>query len=306
MSNMKDALGRTIDYMRISITDRCNLRCKYCMPYGVECVPRWDILSLEEIQAVGICAAGLGIRHIKVTGGEPLVRRDCCQLVKQLKSTPGIEKVTITTNGVLLERYLDDLAEAGIDGINISLDTLDRDLYQRITGTDALGTVMEAVRRACAMPVSVKINAVSIDFSLLEEMMRAYPDMEEDDRVHGFGPAVYYRIPGFKGSIGLISAIHGKFCSDCNRVRLTSQGYLKPCLCYEDGVDLRRILRKGQERPEEEGHYRWPYAGCPSDEGLQRELRKAMEQAVLCKPAAHCFERPGQITEAHNMIAIGG
>ena len=304
---------------------------------------------------MGICAAGLGIRHIKVTGGEPLVRRDCCQLVKQLKSTPGIEKVTITTNGVLLERYLDDLAEAGIDGINISLDTLDRDLYQRITGTDALGTVMEAVRRACAMPVSVKINAVSIDFSqmdeeqreagqdgwrqmvelareypvdvrfiemmpigygknfktinhqeLLEEMMRAYPDMEEDDRVHGFGPAVYYRIPGFKGSIGLISAIHGKFCSDCNRVRLTSQGYLKPCLCYEDGVDLRRILRKGQERPEEEGHYRWPYAGCPSDEGLQRELRKAMEQAVLCKPAAHCFERPGQITEAHNMIAIGG
>ena len=172
MSNMKDALGRTIDYMRISITDRCNLRCKYCMPYGVECVPRWDILSLEEIQAVGICAAGLGIRHIKVTGGEPLVRRDCCQLVKQLKSTPGIEKVTITTNGVLLERYLDDLAEAGIDGINISLDTLDRDLYQRITGTDALGTVMEAVRRACAMPVSVKINAVSIDFSQMDEEQR--------------------------------------------------------------------------------------------------------------------------------------
>ena len=147
MSNMKDALGRTIDYMRISVTDRCNLRCKYCMPYGVECVPRWDILSLEEIRAVGICAASLGIRHIKVTGGEPLVRRDCCQLVKQLKSIPGIEKVTITTNGVLLERYLDDLTEAGIDGINISLDTLDRDLYQRITGTDALGTVTEAVRR---------------------------------------------------------------------------------------------------------------------------------------------------------------
>ena len=172
MSNMKDALGRTIDYMRISVTDRCNLRCKYCMPYGVECVPRWDILSLEEIRAVGICAASLGIRHIKVTGGEPLVRRDCCQLVKQLKSIPGIEKVTITTNGVLLERYLDDLTEAGIDGINISLDTLDRDLYQRITGTDALGTVTEAVRRACAMPLSVKINAVSIDFSQMDEEHR--------------------------------------------------------------------------------------------------------------------------------------
>ena len=345
---MKDMLGRTIDYMRISITDRCNLRCKYCMPYGVECVPRWDILTLEEIEAVAICAAGLGIRHIKVTGGEPLVRRDCCRLVKRLKSTPGIDKVTITTNGVLLEQYLDSLAEAGIDGINISLDTLDRDMYREITGTDALGAVLAAVKRASQLPVSVKINAVSMDFGqtgpavwqqmvelareypvdvrfiemmpigygkdfktinhqeLLEEMRKAYPYMEEDDTAHGFGPAVYYRIPGFKGSVGLISAIHGKFCSDCNRVRLTSQGYLKPCLCYEEGVDLRKILRQGQERPIEEGHYRWPLAACPANERLQRELRGAMARAIEEKPAAHCFERPGQITEAHNMIAIGG
>lgn len=342
---MKDFYGRTIDYMRISITDRCNLRCKYCMPYGVECVPRWDILTLEEIEAVAICAAGLGIRHIKVTGGEPLVRKDCCQLVKRLKDTPGIDKVTITTNGVLLERYLDDLAEAGIDGINISLDTVDRDLYWNITGADVLGNVMAVLKRASQMPVSVKVNAVSIEFGqpvwpqmvelareypvdvrfiemmpigygrnfktvnhqeLLEEMKQAYPFMEEDDRVHGFGPAVYYRIPGFKGCVGFISAIHGKFCNDCNRVRLTSQGYLKPCLCYEDGADLRKILRNGQERPAEEGHYRWPLASCPSDERLQMELRQAMERTIAAKPAAHCFECPGQITEAHNMIAIGG
>ena len=352
---MFDAYGRNIHYLRLSVTDLCNLRCRYCMPDGVPKLAHEDILTYEEFLRLAALFAQCGIDTVRITGGEPLVRRGVEQLTAGLKAIPGIRRVALTTNGVLLERYLDDLAEAGIDGINISLDTLDRDLYQRITGTDALGTVMEAVRRACAMPVSVKINAVSIDFSqmdkeqreagqdgwrqmvelareypvdvrfiemmpigygknfktinhqeLLEEMMRAYPDMEEDDRVHGFGPAVYYRIPGFKGSIGLISAIHGKFCSDCNRVRLTSKGYLKPCLCYEDGVDLRRILRKGQERPEEEGHYRWPYAGCPSDEGLQRELRKAMEQAVLCKPAAHCFERPGQITEAHNMIAIGG
>ena len=361
---MKDLLGRNIDYMRISITDRCNLRCRYCMPYGVERVPRWDILTLEEIEAIAICGAGLGIRHIKVTGGEPLVRKDCCQLVKRLKATPGIDKVTITTNGVLLDRYLDDLAEAGIDGINISLDTLDRELYREITGRDALGEVLSVLERAAKLPIPVKINGVSIDFSaipgpggenrekpdgcgkdrkvwqqlaelareypidvrfiemmpigygknfktlnhemLLDEMREVYPSLEQDDRIHGFGPAVYYRIPGFKGSIGLISAIHGKFCSDCNRVRLTSQGYLKPCLCYEEGADLRRILRGDQERPGEEGHYRWPLAVSPSDEALQRKLREVMERTIAAKPAAHCFECPGQITEAHNMIAIGG
>lgn len=349
---MKDSLGRTIDYMRISITDRCNLRCRYCMPDGVEPVPRWDILSMEEIEAVAISAAALGIRYIKVTGGEPLVRRDCCSLIGRLKAVPGIEKVTITTNGVLLDRYLDELMDAGIDGINISLDTLDRELYRDITGTDALGRVLDVLGKASKGTAPVKINAVSLDFGrkakagepggwkqladlaeefpvdvrfiemmpigcgknfmamnhqeLLEEMRRAYPHMEQDHRVHGFGPAVYYKIPGFKGSIGLISAIHGKFCGDCNRVRLTSQGYLKACLCYEDGADLRQILRGGQERPLQEGHYRWPYGADPGDELLQEKLREAMSQVIYCKPGAHCFENPGRITEARNMISIGG
>lgn len=361
---MKDSFGRTIDYMRISITDRCNLRCRYCMPDGVECLSRREILSLEEIGAVAICAAGLGIRHIKVTGGEPLVRKDCCQLVKMLKSTPGIEKVTITTNGVLLDRYLDSLTEAGIDGINISLDTLNPSLYEKITGFGCLDKVTEAIERVCALGIPVKLNAVSIDFDsmdgfagrsrgvspepgaegkwwkglagltarypmdvrfiemmpigygrqfktvnhqeLLEEMYREYPGLTEDHTQHGFGPAVYYRIPGAKGSIGLISAIHGKFCTSCNRVRLTSQGYLKTCLCYEDGADLRAILREGMEAPSGEGHYHWPLKECPGDEGLQQRLSQAMVRAIGQKPDAHCFERPGMITESHNMIAIGG
>lgn len=355
---MKDSFGRTIDYMRISITDRCNLRCRYCMPDGVECVPPKEILSLEEIEAIAICAAGLGIRHIKVTGGEPLVRKDCCRLVKLLKSTPGIEKVTITTNGVLLERYLDSLLEAGIDGINISLDTLDPAMYEKITGFPCLAQVMKAVERASALNIPVKINTVSIGFAsmdgleekredtgtagwkemaeltrrypidvrfiemmpigygrqfetinhkeLLKELYREYPGLSEDHSLHGFGPAVYYRIPGALGSVGLISAIHGKFCDRCNRVRLTSQGFLKTCLCYEDGADLRAVLREGMEEAGGEGHYHWPLGKCPGDERLQKRLTEAMKKAIEQKPAAHCFERPGMITESHNMIAIGG
>ena len=212
--------------------------------------------------------------------------------------------------------------------------------------------LMETMELAAGQPVPVKINAVSIDFSsmdesgepaavsgstgwkqmvdltgrypidvrfiemmpigygkqfktmnhkdLLEEMYREYPGLEEDHRQHGYGPAVYYRIPGALGSVGLISAIHGKFCNDCNRIRLTSQGYLKTCLCYEDGTDLRAILREGMDMPEGEGHYRWPLKDCPDDEMLQKRLSYAMRQAIEHKPAAHCFERPGQITESHN------
>lgn len=353
---MKDSFGRTIDYMRISITDRCNLRCKYCMPEGVEWVRRREILSLEEIEAIAISAAALGIRYLKVTGGEPLVRRDCCQLIERLKAIQGIEKVTITTNGVLLDRYLEDLMNAGVDGINISLDTLDREMYRKITGQDRLAEVLAVIKKASELPVKVKVNAVSLDFDqmageqetglaqagwrqlvelageypvdvrfiemmpigygknfktinhqdLLEEIRWAYPFMEEDGRTHGYGPAVYYQIPGFKGGVGLISAIHGKFCGDCNRVRLTSQGYLKACLCYEDGVDLRAILRAGRECPEGPGHYHWPLAEYPGEKGLQVKLKEAMAQVILHKPGAHCFENPGRITEAHNMIAIGG
>ena len=136
---MRDGTGRIIDYMRISITDRCNLRCRYCMPDGIQSLPRREILTLEEMEAVAACGARLGIRHIKITGGEPLVRKDCCDLVKRIRKIPGIETVTITTNGILLADNLDRLAEAGIDGINISLDTLDPDRYRELTGGGEIG-----------------------------------------------------------------------------------------------------------------------------------------------------------------------
>ncbi len=340
---MKDHLGREIDYMRISITDRCNLRCRYCMPDGVECVPMAEILTLEECAEIAACGAALGIHKIKVTGGEPLVRQGCCDFIRMLKETEGIRRVTITTNGILLERHLEELLDAGIDGINISLDTLDPGLYKALTGGGELESVMRALEKAVEAgrdrQIPVKINAVSLDLKdmaqklgcgyegpgweellelavkypvdvrfievmpigygrqyesvdherLLARLKEIYPGMEKDHRVHGNGPAVYYRIPGFQGSIGLISALHGKFCAGCNRVRLTSQGYLKSCLCYEDGADLRKILR-----------------GSAGREERKSRLLEAMRQAVWGKPAAHCFENPEQMTESGNMIRIGG
>ncbi|MDD3254051.1 MAG: GTP 3',8-cyclase MoaA [Lachnospiraceae bacterium] len=335
---MKDSYGRTIDYMRISITDRCNLRCKYCMPDGVPMVPMSDILSLEEIVQIASCGAKLGIHNIKVTGGEPLVRKGCASLIRELKAIPGIECVTLTTNGLLLEACLQDLLAAGLDGVNISLDTLNSERYDAITGTDGLATVKRAIDLAASASLPVKLNCVSLDWDetfagdsqsadgswrgmvefarnhpvdvrfiemmpigygrqfkslnhqeLLENMKRLYPDLTADSGSHGPGPAVYYRIPGFQGSIGLISAIHGKFCENCNRVRLTAQGYLKTCLCYEDGADLRAVLRNGT-----------------GGQVLEEELTSAIRQAILKKPNAHCFERPEEMTEQHSMVMIGG
>lgn len=325
---MIDGYGRTIDYMRISITDRCNLRCIYCMPDGIRCVPMKDVLTMEEICQAAACGARLGLRHIKVTGGEPLVRKGCCELVRMLKTVEGIDKVTITTNGLLLKQYLEPLLDAGIDGINISLDSRERETFRRLTGSDGLDMVMEGLRAAAASPVRVKVNAVSLDLGyencqnmvelareypvdvrfiemmpigygkkfpslshgeLLSRMKKEHPEMKEDSEVHGFGPARYYQIPGFQGGVGFISAIHGKFCQDCNRVRLTAQGFLKTCLCYEEGVDLREILRENL-----------------ADDERQKRLEAAMREAILKKPQAHCFENPEQVTEQKNMIAIGG
>lgn len=337
---MHDQYGRTIDYMRISVTDRCNLRCAYCMPEGVPLSTMDDLLTYEEIAETAAAAADLGIRHIKLTGGEPLVRRGLPSLVRLLKETGGIEKVTLTTNGTMLEKNLDALIQAGLDAVNISLDCLDRETYRRITGTDALETVLSAVEAACRAGIRTKINAVSLDLQkaaggaaladpekpawkalaelakdrpldvrfieimpigygksfagitheeLLAQIRAKYPGLEEDHTVHGFGPAVYYRIPGWQGSIGLISALHGKFCGTCNRVRLTSEGYLKACLCYDQGADLREILR----------------AEMPAGE-KEEKLREVMRSTIFGKPREHCFEHPKEITEEAAMIVIGG
>lgn len=319
---MKDALGREINYLRLSITDRCNLRCRYCMPQDVPAVGHSDILRYEEITRLCRIAAPLGICNIKVTGGEPLVRKGCASLVGELKKIPGIAHVTLTTNGVLLSDQLDELLAAGIDAINISLDTLNPTRYAAITGFDCLHSVLDALERAVAAGIRVKINCVPLadlpDAELLQvlrlaekwpidvrliEMMPigsgkdsvGYPmqrleqllhrtwNLTPSDQKRGFGPARYYTAPELCGSIGLIAAVSHGFCGQCNRVRLTSEGYLKLCLSSDAGLDLRSLLR-----------------GSASD----AEIRSAIQNTILQKPVSHHFA--AGTAEVCPMWQIGG
>ncbi len=331
---MTDQIGRKIDYLRLSITDRCNLRCVYCMPpEGIRTLPREQILRFDEIEEVCLVLAGMGIRHIRVTGGEPLVRRGCAGLIGKLKALPGIETATLTTNGILLAAQAEKLLAAGVDGINVSLDTMDRERYREITGSDGLGQVLEGLD-AVAGKATVKVNAVlspgrqedAVALALLAkerpihvrfiEMMpigrgKGLPPLDEErlrtkleerfgaltpcpDRL-GPGPARYYRVEGFRGRIGFISALSHRFCPACNRVRLTAEGYFKTCLEYEAGCDLRAVLRSGKE-PEE----------------IRRLLRDATEREIARKPEGHHFAQdkketgffPGE--EGRGMSQIGG
>ena len=334
---MHDRYKREINYMRISITDRCNLRCRYCMPDGIDLVPMERILSYEEITEVCCAAAGLGIRRLKITGGEPLVRLGAPDLVAELKRIPGIEQVTMTTNGVLLGQYLPELLAAGLDAVNISLDTLIPGRFQAITGQDELEKVLESMDAALEAGLPVKVNAVlqpdmnedewlslaetardrhlDVRFiemmpigtgrrfsavsnrDLLERFRLIYPQLEADHSVHGNGPAVYYRIPGWKGSVGFISAMHGRFCGSCNRIRLTAQGKLKPCLCFGDTVDLMPLLRAADKEEAETGK---------EVRKRSEKLREALRTAILEKPLQHCFESEKGITERARMASIGG
>lgn len=323
---MLDRYGRVINYLRISVTDRCNLRCCYCMPEGVQDVGMKNILTFEEIWEIVRTGVSLGITHIRITGGEPLMRKGCVDLIRGIREIPGVETITMTTNGVLLENYGKQLKEAGVDGVNISLDTLDPEEFYKITGKRELQEVLAGIRAAKTAGLPVKLNAVNrkeldpiplvryaqeenLPIRFIEMMPVGYgkkyvgrsneelretleavcgnaecmTNREELSRM-GSGPAVYYQFSDLKVPVGFISAIHGKFCDTCNRVRLTAEGYLKLCLCYDEGEDLRRVLREGEKE----------------------NLRTIMEQTIFRKPAAHCFEHPAEMTETHEMLKIGG
>lgn len=320
---MIDRTGRNIDYIRISVTDRCNLRCCYCMPEeGTELISHQEILTFEEIEMICRCGVELGIKTVKLTGGEPLVRKNLPYLAKRLHGLPGIEDVTITTNGCLLGEQARELKDAGISSVNVSLDTLDREHFAGITRRDSFGLVMKGIEEAAACGLNVKLNCAVMEeltredvlafaaFSeekripvrfiemmpigqgcrfhaldneaLLDILKSRYPDLKESKRIWGHGPARYYEF-GNHGCAGFISAVHHKFCDRCNRVRLTSDGFLKLCLASEDGVNLRDRIRAGMD---------------------DRELTELMKQTIAQKPVSHHFEKAG--FGALNMNQIGG
>ena len=285
-----------------------------------------QILTYEEIVRICRVAAELGISRIKITGGEPFVRLGCTDLIRSIKTIEGIEEVTVTTNGQTLERYIDELKEIGIDGINISLDTLDPERYTYITGGGKLDKTLRSLESSARSGIKTKINCLlqkgfnedeMFDFAelafrhgidvrfiemmpvgaadassgvsnvyVLKRLKERWPDLKPDGSVHGNGPAVYYKRAGSEGGIGLISSIHGKFCESCNRVRLTSQGQLKPCLSFDTGIDLMPVLK-----------------------GTDDELREAIRKAIYDKPEAHSFSDSGNEDEhaEHRLMSqIGG
>ena len=328
------------------------------MPEGIDLLPMDTILSYEEIALIVRCAVSLGITKFKITGGEPLVRKGVTDLIKMLKAIEGVEQVSLTTNGVLLSKYIDELIGAGIDAINISLDTIDQVSYYKITGSDRLMDVLRGIDKALNSGIKVKINSVvledlpidnyialaalakdkKIDVRFIEMMpigagrefesidcnkileavferfvpkqkiqdkkIRDYINTTKDESVHGNGPARYYNIPGFSGSIGVINSIHDKFCYNCNRIRLTSTGELKPCLYYGDTVNLRNILRENSDNKN--------IINLSRDADLYRNINNmnekimtAIEETILNKPCGHDFAE-GEAMEIRKMSQIGG
>lgn len=299
---MKDGQGRQIDYLRISLTDRCNLRCIYCMPeHGVKSIPHESILTLEEVHKAIECASQLGIKHIRFTGGEPTVRKGLLGLIERTAQTPGIESVALTTNAILLPNMTADLKTAGLSRVNISLDTLDAEQYRFITRRGNLDDALEGVEAALSSGLSpVKLNTVVVR-SLNQDLL-SFARLTVDAPLHvrfieympigsgencdgcgwglddvvsakeiietinmqaqsiglgslqpttatpdGWGPAQYYRLPDAQGTVGVISAISNHFCASCNRLRLTADGKIKPCLFSDTEYDIRSALRKGDK-----------------------------------------------------------
>lgn len=334
---MRDQFGRNIDYIRVSVTDRCNLRCIYCMPEeGIPCVSHSDILTFDEIRRICGIGAELGISRIKLTGGEPLVRRGLPGLLGMLKKIPGIEQVTLTTNGILLKDNINELVSNGLDAVNISIDTLDPEYYHKITRRGGIEEVLSGLDAALSYPaLKVKVNCVplkgmpeetyvqlaslakdrDVDVRFIEMMpiglgkeycgvsgqeiynilKERFGEAERCNGKFGNGPAVYVQFSGFQGKIGFIDAVTHKFCSTCNRVRLTSEGRLKLCLQYETGIDMRKLLRSGAD-----------------DEVIRQEMRRVIYE----KPACHHFadgrpDTPASLSgdeklETRDMSQIGG
>lgn len=282
---MKDQYNRHIDYLRVSVTDHCNLRCQYCMPScNFPQIDAKEILTLDELYQIIELFSNLGIKKIKITGGEPLLRKDLFPFIQMVKNIPQIEEVTMTTNGILLPNYFKEIVSSKLDGINISLDTLDEEKYKILTRGGDLKKVINSIRYLIDQQYpNLKINTVPIQGwnenelisisqlakeypiqvrfielmpigcgkkfsgvsqeSILERLRAEFGNEKMVSQKLGNGPAQYITFDGFKGNIGFIDAIQHKFCKTCNRLRLTSTGYLKLCLQFQNGLDLKPFVK---------------------------------------------------------------
>lgn len=324
---MQDIFQRKIDYLRISITDRCNLRCRYCMPEtGVPMKSHDEILSLEEIFQLVEIATLLGFTRFRLTGGEPLVRKGLVSLIKRISSLEGVEDISLTTNGVLLAAQAEELKKAGLNRVNISLDTLKEERFEYITRYNKFGQVLEGIDTAIKVGLNpVKINVVAskgfnddeiVDFAHLTlekplhiRFIELMPIGESDATAKeqsiptaeikriigeqyelipatlpGSGPAKYLQIPGAIGTIGFIGALSDHFCASCNRLRLTADGKLRPCLHKDLEYDLRGILRQG---------------------GSKDEIKAEFVKAIRNKPEEHTMNDDAWGQE-RSMFQIGG
>ncbi|MBS4872136.1 MAG: GTP 3',8-cyclase MoaA [Peptoniphilus sp. oral taxon 375] len=316
---MKDKFQREINYLRVSITDLCNFRCGYCMPQeGLVAKSRQEILTLEEIYYLVHTFVEKGINKVRLTGGEPLLRKNVLALIESLGKIEKIKDFALTSNGYLLKDYAQDLKAAGIQRVNLSLDTLNAQKFEKITHYDGFDKVWQGLEEALNVGLGVKINAVLMkginddEIGDLIQLTKDYPldlrfielmpigqtqdfaqkhflscdevlkfdgllEVERDDP---HSPAQLYRLEGAQGRVGLIRPISQHFCQTCNRLRLTSDGKVKPCLHSDSSLDLMTPLRKGQD------------------------IRPLIDRAIQAKPERHhLLERQ---TSQESMNRIGG
>jgi cyclic pyranopterin phosphate synthase len=329
MASNIDPYNRKVTYLRVSVTDRCNLRCIYCMPVkDLKLLDHADILSYEEIVKLIDLATDLGVKKVRLTGGEPLLRRGFVRLVESVCRIPGLEDVSITTNGVLLKKMAAPLFEAGLRRINVSLDTLNALKYTKITGRACFDVVWEGLQMAETVgfwPIRVNVVAIrGVNDDELHQLANLsvqkpyhirfieYMPIGQDNnwtpqtyissdeiksRLEAFGPL--YKVPpsihdgpveryqfkSAKGEIGLISPLSHHFCPSCNRIRLTSDGKLRPCLFSDDEVDVKSSLRSGSSR---------------------EDLKEIFLQAIARKPRRHRAESMKQGGSSRAMSMIGG
>jgi len=326
---LKDAFGRTVNNLRISVTDRCNFRCRYCMPEeGMVWLDRRALLTYEEISRLVHVVAGLGVTKIRLTGGEPLMRQELHLLVEKIARIPGIEDIALTTNGFFLAEQAVQLCKAGLTRVTVSLDSLQPGKFSAMVRRDYFGKVWEALEIVEKLPLRpIKINAVIVrgmnddeieNFAQLArtrpfhvrfiEFMpigaddgwtidKVFPTREIIERINagaqklvpvefrGAQPADRYRFDDGTGEIGFISSVSEPFCSDCNRIRLTSDGKLLTCLFSLHETDLKTMMRNGS-----------------TDE----DLREAIMKAVWLKEEGHLINRPGFVRPERTMSQIGG